>query len=104
MTGSSGALRLWASVFSQLTTRSLQPLHPDNVEWALADPELGVLTDGSCGGAWIPFIQNSSRPQMMDCESVMLQREQGFFSEEALVPVPEERGFDKLKGLFEELF
>ena len=104
LTGSSGALRLWASVFSKLQTRSLQPLHPDDVEWALADPDFGVLTDGSCGGSWIPFIQDSPRPEMIDCDILMTQREVEYSADEVIAPVPDARGFDKLRGLFEDLF
>ncbi len=68
LTGASGALRLWAEAFARLTTRPLKPLQPDNIEWALGDPDLGVLVDGDCG-VWIPFIAGSPKPEMQSCDA-----------------------------------
>ena len=69
LTGSSGALRLWARLFATLPTRPLQPLQPDDIEWARADIERGVLLAEDCpGGDWLPFRQDAARPPLVGCD------------------------------------
>ncbi len=75
LTGSSGALRLWAAVIGQLDTAPLTPVEPDAVQWAMADIERGLLTDSRCGeGVWLPFLPGSQLPPRLDCDA--LEREQ----------------------------
>jgi len=77
LTGSSGALRLWAAAIGKLDSAPLTPVEPDDVQWAMADIERGLLTDGQCGdGVWLPFLPGSVLPPRLDCD--------------ALEPVPEE--------------
>lgn len=99
LTGSSGALRLFADLFAHLDTHSLQPLHPDDVEWALGDPVSGYLTEAHCGGVWIPFISSSHRPEYRGCDELPMDNGQ--------IPVPLEapqnENFDRLRDLFQRL-
>jgi penicillin-binding protein 1B len=68
LTGSSGALRVWASAMKKLDTQSLQPLQPDHVEWSLTDIESGKLLDEQCkSGMWLPFISGSTLPGKQEC-------------------------------------
>ena len=68
LTGSSGALRVWAAAMNNLDTQSLQPSQPDRVEWALADVESGMLLDSQCqSGMWLPFISGSVLPDQQEC-------------------------------------
>ncbi len=68
LTGASGALRIWARLFHHLSTRPLQPLQPDDIEWARADIERGVLLAEDCPGAeWLPFIRGAQRPPVAPC-------------------------------------
>ena len=68
LTGSSGALRVWASVMNKLDTQSLQPLQPDGVEWARADIHTGMLLGDNCrGGIWLPFSRGSVLPPEQAC-------------------------------------
>lgn len=68
LTGSSGALRVWAGAMNKIDTQPLQPLQPDGVEWALANIETGTLLDERCqGGMWLPFIRGSVLPEKRKC-------------------------------------
>ncbi|RUM94262.1 MAG: penicillin-binding protein 1B [Thiothrix sp.] len=68
LTGSSGALRVWAGAMNKIDTQPLQPLAPDRVEWALTDIDSGTLLDERCqSGVWLPFISGSVLPDKRDC-------------------------------------
>jgi penicillin-binding protein 1B len=68
LTGSSGALRVWAGAMNRIDTQPLQPLQPDRVEWALADTENGTLLEEPCqSGMWLPFISGSVLPDTRKC-------------------------------------
>lgn len=95
LTGSSGALPVWAALFSRLPTASLQPVQPDDIEWARADPDLGFLVDGDCG-AWIPFIAGSPRPEVRGCDEIAAEALES--AEEPKDAAPQ--GFDRLRQLF----
>ena len=68
LTGSSGALRVWAKVMNKIGTQSLQPLQPEGIKWALADPHTGTLLEKQCQtGTWLPFIDGSPLPVKRSC-------------------------------------
>ncbi|MCD6224672.1 MAG: penicillin-binding protein 1B [Deltaproteobacteria bacterium] len=68
LTGSSGALRVWADIINTMETRSLSLESPANIEWRLIDPVTGLLADEKCRGAqWIPFIKGSSPDESAPC-------------------------------------
>jgi len=68
LTGSSGALRIWADIMNTMTTRSLSLELPDNIEWIFIDPATGLLADDRCRGAqWIPFIKGSAPDESASC-------------------------------------
>lgn len=89
LTGSSGALRIWADLFNNLQTQPLQPSQPDNIEWAMADIITGELIPEGCGGgSWVPFIGGSQLRVMDHCPSStgMIQERAG----DAFDPAPTE--------------
>ncbi len=103
LTGSSGALPLWADLFGRLTTAPLQPVQPDDIEWARADPDLGYLVDGECG-VWIPFIAGSPKPEVRTCEDIAVERlETGEIGAEPDGD-GERQGFGKFRETFEGVF
>lgn len=82
LTGSSGALRVWAAAFRQLDTTPLSPVEPDTVQWAMADIEHGQLTDGQCGdGVWLPFLPGSVLPGKLDCDALLMEQQGALSSE-----------------------
>jgi penicillin-binding protein 1B len=68
LTGSSGALRVWAEIFAAINPRSGEPSRPDNVELVLIDQESGLLASNDCDeAAEIPFIKGSSPTELAPC-------------------------------------
>lgn len=51
LTGASGALSVWAEMFSHLALDPLQPVQPDNVRWEYFSSVQDALTDAECPGA-----------------------------------------------------
>ncbi len=51
LTGASGALAVWAEMFSRLPLEPLQPVQPDNVRWDYFSANMEALTDAECQGA-----------------------------------------------------
>ncbi len=77
LTGSSGALRVWADAIRRLDTAPLTPVEPDTVQWAMADIEYGLLTDGDCGDpVWLPFLPGSVLPGKLDCDALRQGQEE----------------------------
>jgi len=63
LTGSSGALRVWADVMSHLPARSLTMAKPLELEYYWVDPQTGAMSGENCVGARrLPF-EKSQRPQ-----------------------------------------
>ena len=70
LTGSSGALELWADLFRQLNTDHISDDIPEGVTEHWIDPETGLLTDKSCQGAVkLPFISGSAPKEKAECTS-----------------------------------
>ncbi len=51
LSGSNGALPVWARVMRDLKVRSFLPLQPDDVEMVMVDPASGLRADEACPGA-----------------------------------------------------
>jgi len=75
LTGSRGALQLWARVFSKIATESLTLTQPEEIEWIPIDPLSGLRADEQCPDARrFPFIQGSAPQSPAPCAS---QRQPG---------------------------
>ncbi|MDO9566800.1 MAG: penicillin-binding protein 1B [Candidatus Desulfaltia sp.] len=82
LTGSSGALRIWADIIRAMPTQSLSLELPDNIEWALIDPVTGLQADDNCQGAqWIPFIKGSVPDDPAPCMQNPVDRTLKWFKE-----------------------
>lgn len=109
LTGSSGALRVWAEVMAHIPTQPLQPLQPDNIDWAKADVSTGLLVEPTCNqGVWLPFIRGSQLPQMVSCDVAETLRslqtevadDSAASNSESAKPASGPRGGSGLRGLF----
>ena len=68
LTGSSGALRVWADIFSDIETLSLEPLLRDTIEYHWINQNNGLPTDETCESAlYLPFYQGSSPTGYSEC-------------------------------------
>ena len=88
LSGSSGALPVWAELMGGISRRGLEPVRPDGVEWLLIDPANGLRAVEGCEGAlWMPFIDGSAPGGMSPCADG--------------VPAAVRRSFRWFRGLFE---
>lgn len=68
LTGSSGALRIWAEFMAQAARRPLEYRMPDGVELHWVDDSTGKLSGERCGGArLLPFIEGSQPLERSPC-------------------------------------
>ena len=70
LTGSSGALRLWADVMQTLPLMDLELTPPPGIEMRWIDGQSGALSDKSCQGAVeLPFISGSAPTEKGKCKN-----------------------------------
>ncbi|MEN8131549.1 MAG: penicillin-binding protein 1B [Pseudomonadota bacterium] len=68
LTGSTGALPVWADIMNSISTSPLNMVQPPEVEWMLIDPVSGLVADEGCSGAeWFPFIKDSAPKDPAPC-------------------------------------
>jgi penicillin-binding protein 1B len=61
LTGSSGALRVWADLINQRSYLPIQNIPPENIEVSWVDKESGLGSQSSCTNAIpLPFIKGTS--------------------------------------------
>ncbi|MBU0961986.1 MAG: penicillin-binding protein 1B, partial [Proteobacteria bacterium] len=71
LTGSSGALRVWAATMAGISTTPLQPQAPDNIDWYYADLSAGKILSPQCGKeqeSLLPFIRGGLLPEAGSCQ------------------------------------
>ncbi len=67
-TGSSGALRLWSQIMTNLGVTSLAYAQPEGVVYRWTDPATGLLTEERCENArYLPFISGSAPEHYAPC-------------------------------------
>ena len=68
LTGSSGALRVWADIFKQRSQLPLQNIPPKNITIDWVDGDSGVGSQDTCSNAIpLPFVQGSEPLQEIKC-------------------------------------
>ena len=68
LTGSGGALQVWADLMSQLPTRGVNMQAPDGVSFDWIDTETGLLSAEQCEGAvWLPLHDEHRPLESVDC-------------------------------------
>ncbi|MBU0944089.1 MAG: penicillin-binding protein 1B [Proteobacteria bacterium] len=79
LTGSTGALKVWAATMSGIGTSPLQAQRPDNIDWYYTDLSAGKILSQKCGndeGSLLPFIHGGLLPEASSCNKQ--QEEDGF--------------------------
>lgn len=70
LTGSSGALRIWTDLFSNMDVNSLSLDAPSSIEMLWVDEESGGLSNKNCLGAVeLPFIKGSAPTEKAECKN-----------------------------------
>lgn len=69
ITGSSGALQVWAHIMSRLDNHSIPFARPDGVAYAWYDPQTGFASAEHCAGArYLPYVNGSEPKQQGSCQ------------------------------------
>jgi penicillin-binding protein 1B len=70
LTGSSGAMRVWKRIFSDISTRSLKLDMPDEINMVWIDGKTGLRSDKRCENAVeLPYIKGSEPQEYAGCET-----------------------------------
>ncbi|SEQ70438.1 penicillin-binding protein 1B [Solimonas aquatica] len=68
LSGSAGALPIWARVMRDLHVRSIDPVPPAGVEEVLIEPASGLRADEHCGNAFsVPYLGDSAPQEWAPC-------------------------------------
>ncbi|MDP2178859.1 penicillin-binding protein 1B [Methylicorpusculum sp.] len=68
LTGSTGALKLWAGLMQKISTRPVMLTPPDNVDLVWIDPFTGLLANKDCPGvSQFPYIRGSAPKASSPC-------------------------------------
>jgi len=80
LTGSTGAMRVWASAMGKISTSALSLQAPENIDFYFSDIQSGRLFSDQCQqGELVPFIRGGLLPPVISCRgsgSVRKQRGQ----------------------------
>jgi penicillin-binding protein 1B len=71
LTGSTGALKVWAATMSGIGTSPLQARVPDNIDWYYTDFSAGKILGQKCSndqGSLLPFIHGGLLPELGSCK------------------------------------
>lgn len=75
LTGSSGALRVWADIVAKLDTESVKLTPDPELEWHYVNAELGGLTEQNCKNSVLLPFDKSLKPDFRSrCEQDYLQQ------------------------------
>ncbi|MGR9114326.1 MAG: penicillin-binding protein 1B [Gammaproteobacteria bacterium] len=82
LSGSSGALKIWADLMQQISSRPVTLIPPDNVDMVWIDPATGLLADKDCEGVkQYPFIRGSAPTLSSPCVGVQRNDSKSWFNE-----------------------
>ena len=75
LTGSSGALRLWADIFTQLPIKPLKPAQTDSIDWVSTDSSGLFLMESHCEGSQLlPFKKGEHPTEEKYCDDSVLKK------------------------------
>jgi penicillin-binding protein 1B len=70
LTGSTGAMRVWADTMGRITTTPLNLQPPANIDFYFSDVQAGKLFSDQCHqGELIPFIRGGLLPPVISCQA-----------------------------------
>ncbi len=77
LTGASGALQVFGALMAKIGNTALTLPVPENIGWAVIDPETGARTDKDCPNAMaVPFVAGSEPEDYQSCHAVQIVPEQ----------------------------
>ncbi|MEA3468341.1 MAG: penicillin-binding protein 1B [Thermodesulfobacteriota bacterium] len=77
LTGSSGAMRVWAETMGKISTTPLNLVPPANIDLYFSDTQTGKLFSKQCQqGELIPFIRGGLLPPVINCQAAKPSRQQ----------------------------
>lgn len=80
LTGSGGALQVWADLMTQLPTRGVNLTPPQGVSFDWLDHDTGALSAEGCAGAiWVPLETDFAPSRAVDCRLDQQQRERSWW-------------------------
>ncbi len=66
LTGATGALPIFGRIMSHISNTPLVVTQPENIEWAVVNPQTGLRTDRNADNALaVPFISGSAPPDIV---------------------------------------
>ena len=78
LSGSSGALKIWADLMQQISSRPVTLIPPDNVDMVWIDPATGLLANKDCEGVrQYPFVRGSAPTASSPCVEGVERKESG---------------------------
>lgn len=85
LTGSTGAMRVWANTMRKISTSPLKLQAPANIDFYFSDIESGRLFSDQCQqGDLIPFIRNGLLPPVISCQGYGSSRQRGRQQDDSL--------------------
>ncbi|MDO3386079.1 penicillin-binding protein 1B [Gilvimarinus sp. SDUM040013] len=80
LTGSGGALKVWADLMSQLPTRGVNLTPPESVSFDWIDARTGLLSAEGCEGAlWLPMVTRYTPSAAEPCRLQQKQQERSWW-------------------------
>jgi penicillin-binding protein 1B len=71
ITGATGALPVWRSIFANVKTTSIARTQPNEIEYYWVDSHSGLLSAETCRGALLlPFVKGTEPRDKAACQSV----------------------------------
>jgi penicillin-binding protein 1B len=82
LTGSTGALQIWATLMEQISTQPVYLIPPDNIEMHWVDSTNGFLANKACEEAFLyPYIKGSAPEQSSPCLETTINRTKTWFND-----------------------
>ncbi|MFZ2169696.1 MAG: penicillin-binding protein 1B [Methylococcaceae bacterium] len=82
LTGSTGALPLWAALMQKISSQPVNLIPPDNIKLAWVEPESGLLTRKGCGnGKQYPYISGSEPTAYSSCGEDIFEQDKSWFDD-----------------------
>jgi penicillin-binding protein 1B len=80
LTGSSGALQIWADLMTKLPTRGVNVTPPDGVSFDWLDRDTGALSAEGCENAvWLPLTTEFAPRHAVECRLAKAKRERSWW-------------------------
>lgn len=101
LTGSTGALRVWADVMGNITTTPLKLRPPANIDFYFSNIEEGKLFSDQCRqGVLVPFLRGGLLPPVIVCNSPFVRPQHRTRQQEKNIEHTLEEGIQQFLRIF----